>query len=95
MSLACVTMSSYTIVIESVVDNKKRRVLVKKNALEGKTARYIVVYGGRLGAESDDVVYIFDKCYDTVYVNDRRIKTPKWALDLCMSVKKCRQKKKK
>lgn len=74
--------------IESVVDNKKRRVLVKKNALEGKTVRYIGVYACHLGAESDDVIYIFDECYETLYVNNREIKTPTWALALCTPVKK-------
>lgn len=77
--------------IESVVDNKKRRVLVRKNALN-KTVRYIGVCGGHLCAEGDDVIYIFDKCYETLYVNNREIKTPEWALILCRPVEKKKKK---
>ncbi|MEM4439174.1 MAG: hypothetical protein QW680_11180 [Pyrobaculum sp.] len=83
-----------TVLIESVLDNKKNRIVVRRNVLEGKI-KYVGVYGGRLGAESDDVIYIFNKCYTTLYVNGRVIKTPKWALDLCTAVKKRCQKKKK
>ncbi|MEM0468536.1 MAG: hypothetical protein QXT27_05010 [Pyrobaculum sp.] len=80
--------------IESVVDNNKRRVLVRKNRLDDKTVRYIGVYGGHLGVETDDVIYIFDKCYKTLYVNDRKIETPEWMRILCKPLQ-CGQKEKK
>ena len=81
------------VLIESVLDNNKKTVLVRKNVLsETKTVRYIGLYGGHLGVECDDVIYIFDKCYETLYVNIREIKPPEWALALCTPVKKKKKK---
>ena len=78
--------------IESVLNSNKKTVLVRKNVLNAKTVRYIGLYGGYLGVECDDVIYIFDKCYETLYVNKREIKPPEWALTLCTPVKKKKKK---